>query len=61
MGMKTVAVYSTIDRHAPHVIFADEAIHIGDNPSNKSYLLGDKIIEKALRCKWMPSIRAMAF
>ena len=48
MGIKTVAIYSTIDRNAPHVIFADEAIHIGDNPSNKSYLLGDKIIEKAL-------------
>ena len=48
MGIKTVAIYSTIDRNAPHVVFADEAIHIGDNPSNKSYLLGDKIIEKAL-------------
>ncbi|MDN3641763.1 acetyl-CoA carboxylase biotin carboxylase subunit [Lutimonas halocynthiae] len=48
MGIKTVAIYSTIDRNAPHVIFADEAIHIGDNPSNQSYLLGDKIIEKAL-------------
>lgn len=49
MGLSTVAIYSTIDRHAPHVTFADEAIHIGDNPSNKSYLLGDKIIEKALQ------------
>jgi len=48
MGIKTVAIYSTIDRNAPHVVFADEAVHIGDNPSNKSYLLGDKIIEKAL-------------
>ncbi len=47
MGIKTVAVYSTVDRNAPHVKFADEAIHIGDNPSNKSYLLGDKIIEAA--------------
>ena len=47
MGIKTVAVYSTVDRNAPHVKFADEAIHIGDNPSGKSYLLGDKIIEVA--------------
>ncbi|MCK5677695.1 MAG: acetyl-CoA carboxylase biotin carboxylase subunit [Flavobacteriaceae bacterium] len=47
MGIKTVAVYSNIDRNAPHVKFADEAINIGDNPSNKSYLLGDKIIEVA--------------
>lgn len=49
MGLTTVAVYSTIDRNAPHVKFADEAVHIGDNPSNKSYLLGDKIIEKAVK------------
>lgn len=49
MGLTTVAVYSTIDRNAPHVKFADEAVHIGDNPSNKSYLLGDKIIEKAVQ------------
>lgn len=47
MGIKTVAVYSTVDRNAPHVKYADEAIHIGDNPSNKSYLRGDKIIEVA--------------
>lgn len=47
MGIKTVAVYSDIDRNAPHVKFADEAVHIGGNPSNKSYLLGDKIIEVA--------------
>lgn len=45
MGMKTVAVYSTADREAPHVKFADEAVCIGESPSNQSYLLGDKIIE----------------
>jgi pyruvate carboxylase subunit A len=47
MGIKTVAVYSTADRNAPHVRFADEAVLIGEAPSNKSYLLGDKIIEVA--------------
>ena len=47
MGIKTVAVYSDIDRKAPHVRFADEAVNIGGNPSNQSYLLGDKIIEVA--------------
>ncbi len=47
MGIKTVAVYSDIDRNAPHVRFADEAVHIGGNPSGESYLLGDKIIEAA--------------
>ena len=47
MGIKTVGVYSTIDRNAPHVKFADEAVWIGEAPSNQSYLLGDKIIEVA--------------
>ncbi len=47
MGIKTVAVYSTADRNAPHVKYADEAVLIGEAPSNKSYLLGDKIIEVA--------------
>ena len=47
MGIKTVAVYSTADRNAPHVKFADEAVWIGESPSNQSYLLGDKIIEVA--------------
>ncbi|MFT5715257.1 MAG: acetyl-CoA carboxylase biotin carboxylase subunit [Flavobacterium sp.] len=47
MGIKTVAVYSTVDRNAPHVKFADEAVWIGESPSNQSYLLGDKIIEVA--------------
>ncbi|WP_127141475.1 acetyl-CoA carboxylase biotin carboxylase subunit [Flagellimonas marinaquae] len=47
MGIKTVAVYSEVDRNAPHVLFADEAVLIGEAPSNKSYLKGDKIIEVA--------------
>lgn len=47
MGIKTVAVYSTADRNAPHVKFADEAVLIGEAPSNQSYLLGDKIIKVA--------------
>ncbi|RTY99053.1 acetyl-CoA carboxylase biotin carboxylase subunit [Flavobacterium sp. RSP49] len=47
MGIKTVALYSTADRNAPHVKFADEAVWIGEAPSNQSYLLGSKIIEVA--------------
>ena len=47
MGIKTVAVYSKADRNAPHVKFADEAVCIGEAPSNESYLLGSKIIEVA--------------
>ncbi|MFI5139930.1 MAG: acetyl-CoA carboxylase biotin carboxylase subunit [Sphingobacteriales bacterium] len=45
MGIKTVAVYSDADRDALHVRYADEAVHIGEAPSNKSYLVGDKIID----------------
>ncbi|MFO8148483.1 MAG: acetyl-CoA carboxylase biotin carboxylase subunit [Bacteroidota bacterium] len=51
MGIKTVAVFSTADRNAPHVKFADEAVCIGEAPSNESYLLGDKIIEVAKELK----------
>ena len=47
MGIKTVAVFSTADRNAPHVKFADEAVLIGEAPSNQSYLKGDRIIEVA--------------
>ncbi|WP_158847367.1 acetyl-CoA carboxylase biotin carboxylase subunit [Algibacter sp. L1A34] len=47
MGIKTVAVFSTVDRNAPHVKFADEAVCIGEPPSNQSYLRADKIIEVA--------------
>ncbi|SHH65177.1 acetyl-CoA carboxylase biotin carboxylase subunit [Winogradskyella jejuensis] len=47
MGIKTVAVFSEVDRNSPHVKYADEAVCIGPAPSNQSYLLGDKIIEVA--------------
>ncbi|WP_289021734.1 acetyl-CoA carboxylase biotin carboxylase subunit [uncultured Salegentibacter sp.] len=47
MGIKTVAIFSTADRNAPHVKFADEAVCVGEAPSNESYLKGDKIIEVA--------------
>lgn len=47
MGIKTVAVFSKADRNAPHVKFADEAVLLGEAPSNESYLKGEKIIEVA--------------
>ncbi len=49
MGIQTVAVYSEADRNAPFVLFADEAYLLGPPPSNQSYLLGDKIIDIALK------------
>ncbi len=51
MGIKTVAVYSEADRNAPFVKYADEAVCIGQAPSNQSYLLGDRIIEVCKRLK----------
>ncbi|GHA34595.1 acetyl-CoA carboxylase biotin carboxylase subunit [Salinimicrobium marinum] len=47
MGIKTVAIFSTADRNAPHVKFADEAVLIGEAASNESYLKGEKIIQVA--------------
>lgn len=48
MGIKTVAVFSEVDRNAPHVLFADQAVCIGPAPSSESYLKGELIIEHAL-------------
>ena len=47
MGVATVAVYSDADRESPHVVFADEAVHIGPSPASQSYLLIEKIIGAA--------------
>jgi acetyl-CoA carboxylase biotin carboxylase subunit len=49
LGVRTVAVYSDADARAPHVREADEAVHVGPPPSAQSYLLGDRLIEAALR------------
>ncbi len=47
MGIKTVAVYSTVDAESLHVRFADEAVCIGPAPSNLSYLKISNIIAAA--------------
>src|SRR5512136_796490 len=47
LGIRTVAVYSEIDRNSLHVRFADEAICIGQAPSAKSYLNVPAIISAA--------------
>lgn len=38
MGIKTVAIYSTVDKESLHVRFADEAVCIGPAPSKDSYI-----------------------
>jgi acetyl-CoA carboxylase biotin carboxylase subunit len=47
MGLKTVAVYSTVDEHALHVRFADEAVCIGPASATQSYLNIPNIIAAA--------------
>jgi 3-methylcrotonyl-CoA carboxylase alpha subunit len=49
LGIRTVSVYSDADADALHVKLADEAYHIGPSPARESYLLGDVILEVALR------------
>ena len=49
LGIGTVAVYSEPDRTALHVRKADEAYVIGPGPAAESYLVGERIIETALR------------
>lgn len=48
MGIKTVAVYSDIDRNAPHVRYADEAVHVGPSPSSESYLVMQNVLQAAI-------------
>jgi acetyl-CoA/propionyl-CoA carboxylase biotin carboxyl carrier protein len=49
LGIATVAVYSELDRDAPHVRRADEAFLLGPGPASESYLVIDKLIEAAER------------
>lgn len=48
LGIKTVAIYSEIDKNALHTQVADEAVLIGKAPANESYLNQERIIEAAL-------------
>lgn len=51
MGIKTVAVYSDVDKLLPHVDLADEVYCLGAAPSRESYLNGSKIIDIAKACQ----------
>jgi len=48
LGIKTVAVYSEIDRDSLHVVLADEAVCIGPAKSSDSYLKIPSIISAAM-------------
>ena len=47
MGIRTVAIYSEVDKNALHTKLADEAVCIGPAPSSKSYLNMKGILEAA--------------
>ena len=47
MGISTVAVFSDVDRRAPFVLEADEALSIGGASPSESYLSIDKLIDAA--------------
>ncbi len=47
LGIRAVAVYSEADRHAQHVLAADEAHAIGPAPAAQSYLSIPRIIDAA--------------
>jgi len=49
MGIRTVAIYSDVDRDALHVRMADEAYPCGPPPARESYLLMERVIEIAKR------------
>jgi acetyl-CoA carboxylase biotin carboxylase subunit len=49
LDIRTVAVYSTVDRTAPHVRLAQEAYLIGPAPARESYLSIEKILDVAKR------------
>lgn len=47
LGIRSVAVYSTVDRASLHIQYADEAVLIGEAPAQQSYLNIDAIIKAA--------------
>jgi acetyl-CoA/propionyl-CoA carboxylase biotin carboxyl carrier protein len=49
LGIASVAVYSELDRDAPHVGRADEAYNLGDGPAAENYLSVEKILDAATR------------
>jgi acetyl-CoA/propionyl-CoA carboxylase, biotin carboxylase, biotin carboxyl carrier protein len=49
LGVASVAVYSELDRNAPHVARADEAYNLGEGPAADNYLHVEKILDVAAR------------
>ncbi|NND04361.1 MAG: acetyl-CoA carboxylase biotin carboxylase subunit [Acidimicrobiia bacterium] len=51
LGLRTIAIYSELDRDAVHTELADEAWNVGGAPAAESYLNVDKILEVVLASK----------
>src|SRR6202161_4799050 len=49
LGVASVAVYSELDRDAPHVKRAGESYNLGDGPAAENYLSVEKILDAAKR------------
>jgi acetyl-CoA/propionyl-CoA carboxylase biotin carboxyl carrier protein len=49
LGVASVAVYSELDRDAPHVKRAGEAYNLGEGPAAENYLSVEKILDVAAR------------
>jgi acetyl-CoA carboxylase biotin carboxylase subunit len=47
LGLESVAVYSEVDRGAPHTLAADHAIAIGRAPARESYLRIEALLDAA--------------
>ena len=61
MGIETVAVYSEVDRSAPHVRYAEQAYYIGLAPSAESYLVMDRLIDVGVMRRFTPRSRFFFF
>jgi len=51
LGLTTVAVYSEVDRDAPHAQYADEAFLLGPAAASQSYLAIEKLLDVAARAR----------
>jgi len=51
MGIQTVAIFSDVDRCAPHVLNSSEAYPLHGNLSKETYLDIDKIIDVAKKAQ----------
>src|SRR5271168_2353651 len=49
LGVASVAVYSELDRNAPHVERAGESYNLGEGPAAENYLSVEKILDAARR------------